>query len=178
MFWQHQQELLGTSSFDLPDLVGRIVEQHRNDSDVMPPTAISKVDGRIFICTNTEVPKARTLYPEAAFITLGEGLEAETLFKTASVNQYLHVSATDGKKGQKSLVSSVFPQADTFIKSALSNGFQVCISCPTGKDLSVAVALITLEKYFDDDGALVPGPRAGRHRIISLYSVSYLALYQ
>ena len=174
MFWQHRRELLGTSSSELPDLVCKIVEQYRNDSNVMPPTAISKVDGRLFICTNTDVPRARTLYPEAAFITLGEGLEAETLFKTASMYQYLHINATDGKKGQKSLVPNVFPQADKFIKSALSSGFQVCISCPTGKDLSVAVALITLEKYFNDDGALVSGPRSGRHRIIPLHFVSDL----
>ncbi|EGO00764.1 hypothetical protein SERLA73DRAFT_28779, partial [Serpula lacrymans var. lacrymans S7.3] len=60
----------------------------------------------------------------------------------------LQIVTPFGKKGQIHYLQVVLPRSMIFIESHIKSGRPVCISCDTGKDVSVGVALAALSKLF------------------------------
>lgn len=52
------------------------------------------------------------------------------------------------------LFYTILPKVTTFIELNLSQKRRICIVCPDGKDLGVAVAVVALQLFFDDLGEL------------------------
>lgn len=72
----------------------------------------------------------------------------------ASGSSFLEINLpTDKKRSEYSFKASL-SRCVKFAHEHLIAGENLCISCPTGSDLSVGVALVILQTYFDEDGKL------------------------
>lgn len=151
MFWSHKAELLASSQTELQNLVVSIVAASPTQKGE-PPTILSKVGSRLAICQSSGLPSP-SLGDEFVYLVLSENdVEiGETL-------QVERIKTLPGKKGQAQFLSTVLPRAVTFIQSALAERRSVCVSCDTGKDVSVGVVVTALQILFDDNGHLA-GPR-------------------
>ena len=55
------------------------------------------------------------------------------------------------------LLYEILPKAVPFIRKHLTTGVDVCVACPTGKDLGPGVVITALSLFFGDDGSLRSG---------------------
>ncbi|SJK98159.1 related to tRNA a64-2'-o-ribosylphosphate transferase [Armillaria ostoyae] len=154
MFWSHKAELLTSSQTELQSLVASIVAASPTQKGE-PPTILSKVGSRLAICQNSRLPSP-SLGDDFMYFVLSED--------DVDIGGHLQVErikTLPGKKGQTQLLSTVLPQAMAFVQSALVKGHSVCVSCDTGKDVSVGVVVTALQMFFDDNGhfAMTSGPR-------------------
>ncbi len=94
--------------------------------------------------------------------------------------QVERIKTLPGKKGQTRLLSTVLPQVMAFVQSALVKGRSVCVSCDTGKDVSVGVIVTALQMFFDDNGhfAMTAGPQKGKTDCHSYMSAVLRHYYQ
>jgi hypothetical protein len=170
LFWKYQGQLLQASRADLPVIVKLIVSASNAvpaiPDWVIPPSPITKVLGRLFICLNSDLP-----YPlpssmpgttpanaQTAFLQITTGrhsLLSSRELPVAQTSSYLQIEAQGGKKGQLKFLQTVLPRSMAFISHHLDIGSAICICCDTGKDISIGVALAALQKYFDDNGRLI-----------------------
>jgi tRNA A64-2'-O-ribosylphosphate transferase len=116
-------------------------------------TPINKVGDRLLIGRLEDVPDIISINKEnnTDFIILASSMQGEPVFKSREV--YIPVVA--GKKGQSHFLQTTLPTATALIRDKLAEGKRICIVCESGKDLSVGVALASLQLFFQDDGRLV-----------------------
>lgn len=180
IFWEHHTQLLTASRSDLPVLTASLVSEHRTisgrDHSLTQPTEIGKINGRILLCSVSDLPKAGSLLPSPGFLIPGKAdenlaylvvtnVKRETDFEPVPQEEQIGVQAVpspileiqtpEGKKGQIHFLQSVLPQAMNYIRGHLEIGTRVCIACDTGKDTSVGIALAALQKFFDNSGNVV-----------------------
>ncbi|PBK88499.1 initiator tRNA phosphoribosyl transferase [Armillaria gallica] len=153
MFWSHKAVLLTTGQTELESLVASIVAASPTQKGE-PPTILSKVGSRLAICQNLGLPSP-SLGDDFVYLVLSE--DDVDIGADLSIER---INTLPGKKGQTQLLSTVLPQAVAFVQSALAKGRSVCVSCDTGKDVSVGVVVTALQMFFDDNGHFVMiGPR-------------------
>jgi tRNA A64-2'-O-ribosylphosphate transferase len=144
------------------------IDNPANVDWVIPPSAILKTAGKLFVCSNMDLPSpipSSVVGPTmavgpASFLqicTPGE-LAHPHAHQTPDLGHSNHMwlEVPEGKRGRLQLLQIVLPQSMAFISSHLRKGSCVCISCDSGKDISVGVALAALQIYFDDSGNLIP----------------------
>jgi len=68
---------------------------------------------------------------------------------------HLRIETLQGKRGRIQFLQSVLPQSMSFISHHLRLNARVCISCDSGKDLSVGIALAALQTFFDETGSFI-----------------------
>ncbi|PBK88492.1 initiator tRNA phosphoribosyl transferase [Armillaria gallica] len=166
MFWSHRAELLTSNQTELQSLIASIVAASPTQRGE-PPTILSKVESRLAICQNSGLP-CPSLGDDFVYLVLSED--------DVDVGGHLQVErikTLPGKKGQTQLLSIVLPQAMAFVQSALVKGRSVCVSCDTGKDVSVGVVVTALQMFFDDNGrlAMTSGPRKGEIECLDKQSI-------
>ncbi|KAK0212280.1 initiator tRNA phosphoribosyl transferase [Desarmillaria ectypa] len=154
IFWSHREELLTFSQTELQSLVASTVAAS-STQEGEPPTILSKVGSRLAICQNSGLPSP-SLGDDFVYLVLSE---VDIYIKGRL--QVERIKMSPGKKGQTQFLSTVLPQAMAFVQSALIKGRSVCVSCDTGKDVSVGVVVTALQIFFDDDGhfTMSSGPR-------------------
>lgn len=179
LFWEHRDELLGAPRSKLPALAQSIAAASSGSSShatwATRPTSIQKVAGQLCICANAELPKPLTKYlPDstehsAAYVQISSSSEAATATHTEQTNaqhpSHLTVHAAEGKRGQYQFLQTVLPLSLAFIAKELRLGSRICISCETGKDMAVGVALAALQTFFDEDGCLALDKPANHMRM-------------
>ena len=148
------------------------------------PSPIVKTAGRLFICSNPHLPSS--LPPSlsgastpAAFLEIssrGEFAPSSTQQPADHNNcNHLRLEVPEGKRGQLQFLKNILPQSMSFISHHLRIGSRICISCDTGKDISVGVALAALQKFFDDTGGLISGDSVRASRtylgVLGTYSI-------
>ena len=128
---------------------------------------IAKIAGRLLICSNLNLPSllpnslpgvstAAAMNALLQICAHGENIPTPypQLPDLNNCNR-LRLKAIEGKKGQLQFLQSVLPQSMSFISHHLRMESCVWISCDTGKDMSVGVALAALQKFFDETGNLI-----------------------
>ncbi|KAK0196006.1 initiator tRNA phosphoribosyl transferase [Armillaria mellea] len=158
MFWSHKAELLTSSQTELQNLVASIVAASPTQKEE-PPTILSKVGSRLAICQNSGLPSP-CLGDDFVYLVL-----SEDDIDIGNHLQVKRIKTLPGKKGQAQLLSTVLPQAMAFVQSALAKGRSVCVSCSTGKDVSVGIVLTTLQMFFDDNGHFAVPQKADKQSI-------------
>jgi tRNA A64-2'-O-ribosylphosphate transferase len=195
-FWDHRVRLMQADRSDLNATVKSIVYGSAiippNVDWAMPPSEISKTGGKLFVCSNVDLPSP---LPSSLGATLGAATVAFLQISTSeqfapscthqspnlSHSYHLQLETLEGKRGQLKFLQSVLPQSMIFIAQHLRMGLHVCISCDTGKDLCVGVTLAALQRFFDDTGSLIQEgvTRVSRKCLgalhISINTVVYLA---
>ena len=170
IFWDYRDELLQASRQALNGAIESILSRCHTavqpSSWITLPTPVLQSNGRILICSNVDLPSPPISFlprdssnsPPIAFVEITARPVAPSLntigqLGPPSPSHHITVSAPEGKKGQLSFLQSVLPKTIPFISDKLRTGSRICISCDTGRDLSVGVALVALQKFFDHNGS-------------------------
>ncbi|KAF9048646.1 tRNA A64-2'-O-ribosylphosphate transferase [Panaeolus papilionaceus] len=157
VFWKHRTELIETPREDLPSLVEHLLSIEKswpqNSGSACKSSPIEKIHGRIRITTVSDVrPPA---HDETSGLQYAELiLSPRKDLEICETPNRRYLQALEGKKGQTNFLQSIIPQSMAFIERMLVKGANVSIACDTGKDLSVGVALVALQRFFDDHGNL------------------------
>lgn len=113
-----------------------------------PPTPIAKTGGRLLLCSIKDLQSLPSKYAKNVLyviLTPSEGQE-NTPSRT-------YVRVVSGKRGQAHFLNNVLPTSINFIHKSILKGFDVCVACETGSDLSVGVVTAALQLFFNDDGS-------------------------
>ncbi|KAJ6631454.1 initiator tRNA phosphoribosyl transferase [Mycena sp. CBHHK59/15] len=158
MFWGHRGAILTADRSQLPALIASIVAAESHAHAHGSATPIAKVHGRVLVCAVADLPPnldLETWEQGVSHVIVGAGF---SLSLPATIPM-LRIETWEGKKGQIQFLQDVLPRATSFIESQLLAGSRVCVSCDTGTDTSVGIALVALQAFFDDSGELRVGER-------------------
>jgi len=129
---------------------------------------IHHVRGRLSVATNH------------AFDTSSDSSGYAVVYLSSSepaVNDRPHVlciQTPQGKRGQHHFLHTVLPQAMSFIALSFKKAVPVCVTCETGTDLSIGVALAALATFFDEKGEF-HGEHERKEGVLSTSHLSFFA---
>jgi tRNA A64-2'-O-ribosylphosphate transferase len=164
LFWRNREDLLAANRSQLPELISSLLVEGPSDGGI-PPSSVAKVGGRLLVCAISDLGESRTsksLYhgrgadgANIAYVFLTSDNDSSTeVFP--DISPALRMQVPDGKKGQMHFLQAVLPRSMVYIQAQLSEDKRLCIACKSGQDMSVGVVLAALQKFFDDDGNLIP----------------------
>ncbi|KAK0280771.1 tRNA A64-2'-O-ribosylphosphate transferase [Friedmanniomyces endolithicus] len=146
-FWANNALLLNAPESALPSLIERIVAGSSKVSSVRLPTLI-KPSNNIWIANNAS---AEQVYAEFDIIICCS-VTADTVLKTALESSYIHLACSNGKNGSRQLRTEL-PELRVLASKILQSS-RILVTCETGKDLAVGVALAILCTLYSSDGRL------------------------
>ena len=152
LFWSNKEQLLSTNEDELPDLIADLVK-HEKGPDARP--VLVRPTTKLFVSSshNVNLQSFSTIIsctPSILTTTKPEDLQ----------KKYLHLSCGTGKLGSRDLRTHL-ALLSSFFSSLPDEIGNILICCPTGKDLSVGVALTILCLYTDDKG-IISRERTGK----------------
>ncbi len=150
LFWRHSEQLLAAVEDDIPDLIEGLIATDQNHN-ATESNAVKIGSTRLYIGT---LPSAEQAEQYDGIITCSNTLPSDPNQETKDNRgmRTLDLPCGDGKLGSRALRSQL-PRIPPFIASlpTSSSPPKILFACPTGRDLSVGVALAVLCLFFDDD---------------------------
>ena len=146
-FWRNQEALLAASENDLPDLIAQTVAESRAHSDARKPVLV-KPTTNLFISNNAAI----TDMSDAFDIIVSCSEKPDDYLREQRKNRYVHLACATGKVGSRQLRNELPKLAQ--LASLLEPQAKILVTCQTGKDLSVGVALAIVCRHCQDDGFL------------------------
>lgn len=145
VFWNHEEKLLGTNEDELPDVIADLVKTEKGP-DAAPILIAPTTNLFVSSSRNIDISPFSTIIsctPEPLTTTAPEHLK----------KKYLHLPCGAGKLGSRDLRAQL-SRLPSFISSLPDKLGDILVCCPTGRDLSVGVALAILCLYADTTGVL------------------------
>ncbi|KAF2715179.1 hypothetical protein K504DRAFT_421695 [Pleomassaria siparia CBS 279.74] len=145
LFWSNKDKILNTNEDELPDLIASLITDDKGPDAA--PILISPTT-RLFVSSsqNVDISSFETIISCAP--------SPLTTTNPAYLNKnYLHLPCGTGKLGSRDLRTQLsrLPAFFTALPEDIGN---ILVCCPTGKDLSVGVALAILCSYTDENGGI------------------------
>lgn len=149
LFWRHRDQLLAAVEEEMPRLIQDLINTDQGRSSVSSD-AVKLAPTSLYIGTLSSVAQAE-LYDGIVICNHALPSKPDRVIKVDERTRILDLRCDDGKLGSRALRSH-FPRIPPFIASLTeySSSPKVLFVCPTGKDLSVGVALAVLCLFFDD----------------------------
>ena len=149
VFWKHKELLMETKEEELPELIDRLLRED-NKTSGMEEEVMVKPTSNIFICSGTRSDDGKF---DVVINCNGNSGNAS--------DRILDLKCRDGKLGSKDLRDKI-GTARSFAATTLERNpdCRILVTCSTGRDLSIGVALALLCLFFNDSGNLrsIPGP--------------------
>ena len=148
LFWRHYNQFLAAVEEDIPDLIQNLTITDQDDSFIIND-AVMVAPTRLYIGTFSSVAQAER-YDGIVICGGSASSEPDHDIKDERARRTLDLLCGDGKIGSRALRSQL-PRIPPFIASLPDYGSppKILFVCPTGKDLSVGVALVVLCLFFD-----------------------------
>lgn len=150
IFWSNSKLLFSTSEEKLPEVIASLVSNSKTAVDLshhtfhIPPTTCLSI-------SSISALQAQQPNPESVIILLSPAQSPKETWKTSPTS--LHIGLGPHKIGSRNL-REVLPFISEFMKASLHQDHKIFISCESGKDFSVGVALALLCMFFYEDGML------------------------
>jgi tRNA A64-2'-O-ribosylphosphate transferase len=141
-FWKNRAELLITPEDKLPSLIRSIMDAE--ESDVREPAIRPVTQAKDIILTqNAVLPKLHLNGDDFVVFCAPSGDDLKPHAK------HIRLECKNGKLGSRELRNELYK---LFSPGCIPSGGKLYVSCPSGKDLSVGVALAILCLFVDDRG--------------------------
>lgn len=154
MFWQNKDRLMKTSEEELPEVIRQLVAKEdankvRDSTVVVTPTNLVYLG---VLCSNENMWSDEF----SCSIICGELQPAKDTPETKEedcITRTLYLDCGSGKLGSRALRTEL-QHLQPFMQKVLPGreAPTMLVSCSTGRDISVGVALAVLCLYFADDG--------------------------
>ncbi|KAL9049580.1 MAG: hypothetical protein Q9162_007149 [Coniocarpon cinnabarinum] len=142
LFWANSGFLLGEDECGLPNVISSI--QTRPLAGAHPRELVTQVSNKPSVFVGS-LGGTTVTAPKAAQILIGSSTATEGPDTTGSEAPVLHLQCAEGKQGSRDLRRELTKLSDFL--PILREQQPVVVLCPTGKDLSVGVALAVLCKW-------------------------------
>ncbi|KAK6384066.1 hypothetical protein LTR65_009916 [Meristemomyces frigidus] len=150
-FWTHREQLLSTSEDELPQLIATLVADSRLRSPIREPVLI-KPTSTIWIANNAAAEASSCA---ASFdLVVSCSPKAHAVMADALKSRYIHLACSTGKNGSRQLRAEL-PKVER-LRALLKSDSRILVTCQTGKDLAVGVALAIICLFCNVDGSLRP----------------------
>lgn len=146
-FWAYQEELLSAAEDDLPTLIQSLAVDARPTSSTRSPVLV-KPTCSLWIGDNASAAVKGLNFD----IVVSCSTESIASLSIAMGLLCVNLTCTTGKVGSRQLRGQL-PKLEQ-LRSSLSSSSRVLVTCDSGKDLAVGVALAMLCLCFDDQGVL------------------------
>ncbi|KAF4547951.1 tRNA A64-2'-O-ribosylphosphate transferase-like protein [Elsinoe fawcettii] len=144
LFWKHRVTLLDAYDDELPDLIRSLIAEGADAKSANAPVLI-KPTSQLFVGSDDCSTDGYQAIIACCPVLPSDLLQGPKI---------LHLPLQPGKLGSRSL-RHLLPQLTRFITPHLSSSTsKILITCPTGKDHSIGVALTILCLYATDNGHL------------------------
>ncbi|SMR59478.1 unnamed protein product [Zymoseptoria tritici ST99CH_3D1] len=149
LFWKHLDLLKQTPEDELPTLIAGLVKESRSDV-ICRDVALVRPTSVVYIGDNSVSDDIRAGFD--LIISCTSKLESCDNADQDSIDtsQRLQLICAEGKVGSRQLRHEL-PKLGEIIPSITSTS-KILVTCQTGKDLAVGVALALLCRLFDGDG--------------------------
>lgn len=142
VFWRHRQRLMSSSEEELPEVIEELMSDVRGSGGTKAEGTRITPTENLFICAGAVGNED----------TYGLVIDCNGN-ETAANSNMIGLACRLGKLGSKDLREKLPIVAELVKERLLKDGnARVLISCSTGKDLSVGVAVALLCLYYDDSG--------------------------
>jgi tRNA A64-2'-O-ribosylphosphate transferase len=144
VFWENKDTLFNTPEADLPSLIDELTKQHRPESQTEHGTLIHPT-GNLYIGKSDANPQATGNFDLIIDCNADPG--------TTDNPKCLNLGLSTGKIGGRNL-RRVLDKVESFVSSHLGShpSWSAIVTCESGKDLSVGVALAIICLFYDDQG--------------------------
>lgn len=177
LFWSFRSTLLTTPRSGLDSVIhGLVGSQVPKDGRPIEPSRTSTlkpvhaVQGRLLSAVISELPDSPPSHSPTAFDGLPRCL-AYILIAPHSSHEHLVEGRSDlacqnvlrmslpaaTSTHSNFLLYNILPRAIPFVRKHISIGEDVCVACPTGKDLGPGVIVAALSLFFGDNGVPLCG---------------------
>ena len=147
MFWKHNEQLLAASEDDLPELIQSLVVTSNSQDKPRKPMLI-KPTTNIWVSNNAA---AASEHANFDFIVSCLGRPIEALVHKMK-SRYVHLSCTTGKVGSRQLRTELQKLRPRL--GDLPSSSRILVTCHSGRDLAVGVALAMICLCCGEDGAM------------------------
>lgn len=159
-FWAHQEEFLSASEDGLPALIEHKIVQNAKQTAIRAPVLIRPTD-RLSIGNNQAIAGSGPNFDIIIMCTPQPDESMEESVKHGCII----LECTTGKVGSRQLRMRL-PVLET-MGSVLGPSSRVLVTCETGRDIAVGVALAVICLFFQDDGKLQPEVASGVRPVLS-----------
>ncbi|KAF2654232.1 hypothetical protein K491DRAFT_601250 [Lophiostoma macrostomum CBS 122681] len=154
IFWSNKDRLLSTNEEELPELIADLLNKEQGPDSV---PALIKPTINLHVSSSQKLDISPydiiiSCTPEALHTTNPEYVKSK---------KYLHLPLQTGKIGSRDLRGQIL-RLPSFMESLDLTDSKILVCCPTGKDISVGVALAILCLYANDDGK-IKSHATGKH---------------
>jgi len=179
LFWNHKDKLLQTPEDDLPDAITALIQDSKPSGTAK--CTLIKPTQQLYIGTNNAVDAITTDWSiiiscspepdEAVPLVSNDKAGSKSNVVAPNIPRHIHIPCASGKLGSRQLrhnLTQILPALDSIRSSSAEAETRILITCPTGKDHSIGVALAILCLYFDESGHFRPRHSAssGQERIV------------
>lgn len=151
IFWTNKRRLLDASEDELPSLIESLIAAKTSEGHVQQPTLVQVATG-VWISDNET---AEQLGPGFTFV-LSCSEPASALLTASLRDRYVHLRCGSGKNGSRKLRSEL-PKLNSLLQK-LKPQHRLLVSCVSGKDLAVGVALAILCRCYDGQRLPIEDP--------------------
>lgn len=173
-FWSSRSALLSTPRSDLESVIDNLVDSQKLEeagsvepgwTPILKP--VHSVRGRLLSGVVSKLPNpppilsttSKGLAHRLAYVLIAphfpNKLPVEEGGDFACQNILQMLLPTSVSAHSNCLLYNILPKAMPFIREHLTAGGDVCVACPTGKDLGPGVIVTALSLFFGDDGDLL-----------------------
>lgn len=141
-FWKNRDKLLTTSEEELPSVIQSIMDAEESGDDEPEIRSIAHAKDMI-LTRNSDLPKLALSGDDFLVFCAPKGDHPQLQAK------HIRLECKSGKLGSRELRNELHKLLGS---SCTPAGGKLYVSCPSGNDLSVGVALAILCLFVDDDG--------------------------
>jgi len=169
LFWSHRDELMRRSEEELPEFIRRLVEGARVGGDG-EPTLIKPTE---FLYISTIEAAENSTGTAGSDLVLTTAAQPSTKLKQEFGERNLHLNCAPGKVGSRQLRHELTRLSDFLLRhlsTSKDDGAlpkRILVTCPTGKDHSIGVALALLCLASNTDGTLRDLTDVGENNVTS-----------
>ncbi|KAF2810948.1 uncharacterized protein BDZ99DRAFT_561609 [Mytilinidion resinicola] len=149
LFWNNQSRLLATNEEDLPD----VIEEFLKSTNGSTPSDVILIKPT----SSLYVGSLQAATPDDFDTVISCGLDTSPATQSGKKPKHLDLKCRLGKLGSRDLRDEL-PKLEGFFMNMTDDPGRILVSCATGKDLSLGVALTILCLFSDDNGAISPKP--------------------
>ncbi|KAF3923703.1 hypothetical protein ABW20_dc0103249 [Dactylellina cionopaga] len=157
-YWKHEEKLLQTSEAELSALIDTIVKSHptKEHASLSRLSILGRAQGKIAICdldTYEALIKSQTPITGAVVCSGSSSVLEESTEPSMGFSEYRTVIPSNklGSKLLRSKLVEIVPFAEKLLTS--DSLHPLVISCQTGNNMSVGIALALICRLFDDQGS-------------------------
>lgn len=145
-FWVFRERLLSTAEDELPDVIRQVVSQVRDQQAGIRVPVLVRPTSNIWIGDNTTTKDRLEEFD--LVVSCSEEPAGETAIRFKDL--YLNLACSSGKVGSRQLRAQLPRLAQ--LRKAMTPTSKLLVTCHSGRDLSVGVALAIICLFYDDNG--------------------------